>query len=349
MAAFVASNSYVCTTPNQDVVYRPQIEKQRVSMCADYRFGFNDPTLWPQPYVRTYPHLAAIPRKPADSTDPLSIMWWDPTPADFVPLTGGLVSGLGQLPKEKILLFEEMEKGIQERFRHYKSSTPTPNAYLLPIERMMHYARLRLSALQLTYEQIRFCVTDFQRYYLEVRAILDYLEIYVPRMNGAQPPATEVANCIGTFTGNIHITEDFFTAGIPVWLVRPVSLFSSGFQCNILEEVRVLRPSDFICLAPHNPPFEVIYSGETAVRDKQDAIIRHTREWLGFKDAFQDISPSSTLAQPFPSTSQHTASYSSPLSSQVSIMSRMEPPMGKGKGNGKETGMFIPYFHFIIL
>ena len=55
------------------------MQKKEVYMRADYRYGPDDPTLWPQPWIVQYPHLGAIPRKPNDPKDTLSIMWWDPT------------------------------------------------------------------------------------------------------------------------------------------------------------------------------------------------------------------------------------------------------------------------------
>jgi hypothetical protein len=54
------------------------MQSTEVKLRADIRYGPDDPTLWPQPWVGLYCHLGAIPRKPDDPNDSLSIMWWDP-------------------------------------------------------------------------------------------------------------------------------------------------------------------------------------------------------------------------------------------------------------------------------
>ena len=51
---------------------------------------------------------------------------------------------------------------------------------------------------------MRFGVTKFQHYYLEVHSYLDYLELYKLHID-VQKPAETVVNCIGTFT-NIQVT-----------------------------------------------------------------------------------------------------------------------------------------------
>lgn len=88
---------FVCTTPNQTRIFLPSMRKAEVRLRADARYGPDDPTLWPQPWVERYCHLGAIPRKPDDPNDPLSIMWWDPTCDDFKSLDGSLVDGIGEL------------------------------------------------------------------------------------------------------------------------------------------------------------------------------------------------------------------------------------------------------------
>ena len=85
------------------------MQKREVHLHADFCYGPDDPTLWLQPWVHEYPHLGAIPRKPLDSNNPLSIMWWDPTRKEFDSYDGGLVDGIGELLKLKFLEFDMMK------------------------------------------------------------------------------------------------------------------------------------------------------------------------------------------------------------------------------------------------
>jgi hypothetical protein len=53
------------------------MQKTKVKLRADVRYGPDDPTLWPQHFIDMYRRLGAIPRKPDDPNDGFSIMWWD--------------------------------------------------------------------------------------------------------------------------------------------------------------------------------------------------------------------------------------------------------------------------------
>ena len=80
------------------------MHNSEVKLRADVRYGLDDPMLWPQPWVANYCHLGAVPRKPDNPNDPLSIMWWDPTGDDFESFGGSLIDGLGQLSGSKVVL-----------------------------------------------------------------------------------------------------------------------------------------------------------------------------------------------------------------------------------------------------
>ena len=77
----------------------------------------------------------------------------------------------------------------------------------------------RLNALKTTFTEMRIGVTEFQCYYLEIYSCLDYLKIYKPRMDRERPPAECVVKCIGAITNIPCIVQDFWTAGLPVWLL----------------------------------------------------------------------------------------------------------------------------------
>ena len=80
-----AIQEFVCTSPNQDQICLPPMERQNISFCSDFCYGPDDPMLWPQPFLFEYPHLGAILSRPEDPKDPLSIMWWNPAHNAFSP------------------------------------------------------------------------------------------------------------------------------------------------------------------------------------------------------------------------------------------------------------------------
>src|SRR6202044_2405146 len=276
-----AIQGFVVTTPNQDRICLPPMYRREVFLRSDFRYGPDDPTLWPQPFLDDYPHLGAIPRQPEDPKDPLSILWWNPTRADFFPSENGVLDGMGQMSTSKYWAFQDMSKELKERAENFQKKS-TPNSVVSLLVRAMSDTLIRMGSLKSPFGLMWFKITEFQRLYLELYALLDYLEIYKPRIDGNQPPATTVANCIGAFTNKPHVAQYFHRAGLPIWLIQPWS--KGPFQYNILTVVSPLEPMDSLCISPHDPPFPVIFRGYMNTREKHDAIHCYSRKWLVFKD-----------------------------------------------------------------
>lgn len=232
-----------------------------------------------------YPHLASIPRKPANSDDPLAIMWWDPTQSDFVRSPNSLVKDLGQLSPSRFDTFHAMKVQLLARVQEYQKAAERPNAMVLNLAKAMQHACVRLGFLSTSYREMRFGVAEFQRYYLEVVGALDYLEIYKPRMDGNAPHAVKTANCIGAFATTPRVVQDFFDAGLPVFLARHFSeVFAS--RPNILTIVQPIVPDGQLVLCDCDPPFPSIFQGPTNTSAKHSAMHKYTRTWMVFNDPF---------------------------------------------------------------
>src|SRR6266446_3874400 len=106
-------------------------------------------------------------------------------------------------------------------------------------------------------------------------------------MDGQRPPATTVAHCVGAFTNIAHTAQDFYSAGLPIWFIRPQKTWDSPISCNILEIVSPLNPASSLCVSEHDPPFLPIFRGFATVHEKHGAIHTYSRQWLAFKDPFQ--------------------------------------------------------------
>jgi hypothetical protein len=277
---------YVCTTPNQTRIFLPSMQKTEVILRADARYGPDDPTLWPQPWVEMFCHLGSIPRKPDDPNDSLSIMWWDPTTDDFESFDSSSASGLGELSGSKLVTLQKRLSDIESRIEDHKQVVQKTNTHLLLLVRAMQDSFARLNSLKTTFTEMKLAVTEFQRYYLETLGCLDYLEIHVPRMDGRRPPAESVENCIGAFTHSPRIAQQFYNAGLPVWFFRPSSAWDDPIKCNILEIVTPLDPTNVLCIMEHYPSFPAIFYGFLADPKKHIAFLTHSRTRLVFKDPF---------------------------------------------------------------
>ena len=214
-------------------------------------------------------------------------MWWNPTRDDFKCFDSGIVDGLGNLSRTKLLSLQAIMTSLEDRIKEHKKSFPKPNHLLLSLVKAMQDAYHCLSALKTTFSEMRFSVTEFQHYYLKVHGCLDYLELYKPCMDGRKPPAETVANCIGAFTHIPRVAQDFHTAGLPVWLFRPSKAWDTPFQCNILELVTPIIPTDILTVSHHDPPFPPIFRGPANDPNRHSAIHTYSQTWLVFKDSFE--------------------------------------------------------------
>ena len=285
MAAAVDGN-FVVTSPNLAVIWK--IPQEPIYLRSDCRYGPHDPTLLPQPYIREYPYLGAIPSKPMDDNDPLSMMWWNPTPGDFISSDRGVVDGIGKLSMARRDFFSNMRKQMEERIHLYLANHDQHSSFydtLLLLKRDLDNVFSRIGSLHMTFTQMAFQVTEFQRCYLETRGLLDYLEVYKPRMNGGLKAATSVAGCVGAITSSPSVVQGFFAAGLPVWFIRPLT--PGPFPHNVLNVVPIFEPAEFVCVDNAVPPYPAIYNGPLTNVEKHNALHRFSRKWLVFKDPFQ--------------------------------------------------------------
>jgi hypothetical protein len=148
-------------------------------------------------------------------------MWWDPTPKEFDSFDGGLVDGTGELLKSKFLVSDTIRKNFEDRVEEYKKTAMKQNNFPLLMVKAMQDACLHLGSLKTTFSEMKFGITKFQHYYLEVCGLLDYLELHKPCINGQRPPATTVSHCVEAFTTIACTVQDFHTAGLPIWFIQP--------------------------------------------------------------------------------------------------------------------------------
>jgi hypothetical protein len=123
-----------------------------------------------------------------------------------------------------------------------------------------------------------------QLQWMELQALMDYIEIYEPRMEGHVSPTKEMANVIGCFVQEVHTAERLFSAGIPYWLIRPVSTFSDE---NILSIMTVVQPKDLLILDDYFTPFPRIYVGDSNY-NRFRTISEHGLKSLCYTSLFSD-------------------------------------------------------------
>ncbi|KAF7360831.1 hypothetical protein MSAN_01112400 [Mycena sanguinolenta] len=252
------SESYFVSTNASYVPALPIRPNQTIFLREDMRYGEDDPTLWPQKYSAFFCHLGAIQRKPVGTFREISIMWWDPTTADFVLPDAGftMTTSLGKLNGSRIAQLAAPIARLLDKYHNARPALTRVQDLLDPMVQQIHLGFDRLQTLPCTFTQLVVSVAALQRSFLEADALIRYMLEFKPRMVQAStdtPPRVE--HCVGVFTIDPAIAQQFRAAGLPYWLLRPTWTFTME---NILEVVEPQRPEHRLKLeaapaATHHP------------------------------------------------------------------------------------------------
>lgn len=285
----IEDGKYFITSPNQTFIPLPPLGPDRpLKLRTDCRYGDDDPIQWPQPFNENFPHYSCIPRRPSCTDE--SIMWWKPTRDAFVPKDSPLfpISGLGVLSQDKLAQLESCVSVLLSRVQTYLQNTPSERVpqVLIPTVQMVKHGFIRLQSLSMAFRQLEFQVRDVQRFWLETVAMVDYMEIYRPRMDNAQlsisPDPPPVADRIGLFTSDVRVVQDHFQAGLPCWFIRPATAFNDQ---NILKVRQPELPFE-LDREPHPFRHRVLAEGRAGTNEKYNAIHRYARNLMKYSDPF---------------------------------------------------------------
>ncbi len=148
-----------------------------------------------------------------------------------------------------------------------------------------------------------------QRYWLELVAGLDYMEIHQPVMNGTTQcdDSLDFTCLMGTFTLNLDVTEQHLKAGIPVYLVRPTEEFTNQIILKA-EKPIVISINDTI----PEPSFPIVFEGDPSQARKFDAMHRFMKIFQTYRNPFlfpTTFSPTTSA----PSSAIHPSGSSGPI------------------------------------
>ncbi|KAF9034146.1 hypothetical protein BJ165DRAFT_1534345 [Panaeolus papilionaceus] len=274
-----AGIKYLITTPNQDHVPVPPVGERQLRLRSDLRYGLEDHTQWPQFHVMDYPHLFAILSKPHDDNNALSILWWTPTQSDFESEATSTLSGMGHLSQKRVEQFQHLKGMLEDLVTDSLSSgniSQKTTDVLTLFQFQMYNAVERLKALAMPFDEVVFNVTEFQRIYLSLDAMLRYWHVYQPRLNNPDhlPPARLDNNIIGAFTMNASVAQYLYRVGVPVWFVQEWD--GKPLRCNVLQVVDISMPAPPFRLSDHSPPFPTIFSGLMTDEQRYTAICTYS-------------------------------------------------------------------------
>jgi hypothetical protein len=117
------------------------------------------------------------------------------------------------------------------------------------------------------YEEKCLEVTEFQRNWLELYACYKWETIYMRRIV-FNPSSSRIADHrVGCFTMKPMVVQEMFSAGIPVWYIRPLE--SIGGRINVEEIGMIVEPHTNLCQDKQpNAEYPTIFRGPTEDPDR---------------------------------------------------------------------------------
>jgi hypothetical protein len=298
--AVVGEGKYIVLTRNAKYIPEPPIGIRNVIMRTDYRFGADDHMQWPQPYVARNCHFACIPyRSISDTVN--DVLWRPPMDQDFLADKGFLPT----IGRYRPSLASDLEAAIAPTLERTKkflsSSSEHGSARELAGSIAMNIKHLlcRIHLLSASRHYVFLTVTSCQRLGLELIGLLDYMEVFCPRINGIAPAAKEPAKVIGAYTTELAVWENFTQAGIPVWMIHDHRALPTLF---IKHCVDATSPTSTLTLSPF-PNMGPVFVGSAISDDKLRAIRKFMQGSTEIRDPF-DVERTLTDNTPTTSTSK---------------------------------------------
>ncbi|KAJ7935733.1 hypothetical protein B0H13DRAFT_2304233 [Mycena leptocephala] len=285
---WIASNRCFITTNARYVPSPSAGDPSEIVLRRDMRWGPDDPTLWPREYDDHFAHFAAIPRQPSTEKgrETLGIMWWNPDRTDFTSPESGMTvtRGLGELSRSKFHALSLLADELLAKCDNYAKSHSSSRSVLLmgELADCLRRGLVQLSSIPATFERMVIGVTNVQRAYLELAGVLQYMTVYVPRIeNPAFRGGLPDADIMGAFTSNPTVAENFHRARLPFWFIRPLRSFTGE---NIFRVVEPLDPAHWLELdAVEN--FTPITVG-SSVKERMRALHKATDALPWYKNPF---------------------------------------------------------------
>jgi hypothetical protein len=222
-------------------------------------------------------------------------MWELPSRADFAP-DDGILGGIGKLHHTFFGGMQRYSAVILERAALPEFTSPVLVSELVTTLKLLLY---HLEFISTTFRTMQIVVRETQRVCLELRALLDFEEIFRPRMAQSISMTSVNPDIMGAFTNDLGVCDTLFRAGIPVWLVRPSSALHS---IRVRARAPLLVATDTIPLdrpsGPPHPFHRTIYVGAGNKLEKYIAIAQYVRQLLRFPDPFGSVRAKPLVAPP---------------------------------------------------
>jgi hypothetical protein len=271
------------STPNCEYIPLPPGPRCNVYPRFDGRFGPDDHTQWPQPFSEKFPHLSCIPKKTEGHTH--SVIWWDPVEDDFKQLRhDGEDINFGKWSEWRLQSLGASSKWLLDEVTRRRTNSKALDSHpeIVPLSVNLERALSRLRSVPMSYRGATISLRLVQRLWLELHGLMEYVDRYLPFMDGRTPPAEQLADVIGSFVLTAHSAERLFAAGIPYWTIRQLQAFDAE---NILSIDTIVKPDYLLVVDDHAGYAPRIYQGDSN-NNRYLAICNFSLKYIHYANPF---------------------------------------------------------------
>lgn len=272
-------------------------------MRTDSHYAYDDFLLYPQAFNEVLCHLPVIRRKPMHSEDEDHLMWKSYSEENFNWEADRCIGGYGILKGRMAFQLSNVISRLLERTEDTAllsmHDLPTASINFFKVSRLhLKHVLARVSTAPCTKEDARRGWVEVQRAWHSLDSLWRYTLEYRPLLlkESERRPLANM-DLMGTFTHDARVALHHYNAGIPVWLIRPASLFCDE---NILDVVEPVLPNLVIDLPARHAE---LTNHNAEVLAKYRAIESASHRFALPPDPFEiekDI-PTCFPAQPIPS------------------------------------------------
>jgi hypothetical protein len=277
------SDDWYISSPNSDYIPMPPGPRCNVYTRYDGRFGPDDHTQWPQPFSQRFPHLCCIPKQMDGSEH--SVIWQDPPRQDFIEIRrNGEEIGLGMWLESWLKPLSTSTRWLLDEVarRQTKNKALETHPDVNPLAVNLERASSRLRVVPMSERGALIGFRLVQRLWLELHGLIEYIDRYLPSMDGQSPPAEKPADVIGCFVHNAYHAERLFAAGIPYWFIRETRTLEKE---NILS-IDIVVPADNLLIVADHPGYAPrIYQGDSN-NNRYLAICNYSLKYLHYANPF---------------------------------------------------------------
>lgn len=281
-----------------DYIPEPAVNT-RISFKYDSRMGDDDPLLWPQPYLKELCFFPAIPKsqdgQPHSETN--AVLFNAYQSDYFVPIATGTLAGLGTLRPD---IVAQLKSSLESSQILHQKNEDDPNCSKTALGAqfirsaqvgLRHFAKLPMSR-----KQQRFVFAQHQRSMLEFVSMIRYVSTHMHRMSNPVPDREVVdhpQDTVGAFFFDPTVADQYWRAGIPVWLVCPAHKAGS---LRVDQLVETTKGRDVLIVEDDTMDHTgVFYSGSAPSLKRYHFFNEYTRHYFSGSNPFRAATTSTSL------------------------------------------------------